>query len=117
MALGCIVIYLNPQGAGFSGLDAWLETVRKSIPGVEITTKLEATDEIDENERPYRYEYLVQVSDIDAVSDKTLKTLGSEATSLLKDSDWNIFRGISFDKEPNFNNRQTPPSQHAAGCK
>lgn len=109
MAPGCIVIYLDPKDSGFIGLDTWLSTVRESVPGVEVMTKLEATDSIDENERPYRYQLLVQVSDVDKIQDSTLESLYSGAGSILKESDWNIFRNVSFDKKPNFDTTRTPP--------
>ncbi|KAF2247613.1 hypothetical protein BU26DRAFT_506819 [Trematosphaeria pertusa] len=110
MAPGCIVVYLDAKdSSGFKSLEKWLATVRTAIPGVQVTMKLEATDTVDESERPYRLEYLLQVADIDNIQDSTIESLRASAKDLLTRSDWNLFRSISFDKKPDFDASVTPP--------
>ncbi|KAF2111848.1 hypothetical protein BDV96DRAFT_581891 [Lophiotrema nucula] len=109
MAPGAIVIYIDPKSSGFTELGSWLNSVHEAVPGVRTAMKLEATDTVDAKERPYRYEYLLQVADIDAVNDGALEELHAKGKTILNRSDWNLFRSISFDKKPDFDDSVTPP--------
>ncbi|KAF2467913.1 uncharacterized protein BDR25DRAFT_374221 [Lindgomyces ingoldianus] len=109
MAPGCIVVYLEPKDStGFASLQSWLATIPETIPGVQVMTKLEATDTVDAS-RPYRLESLIQVENIDTIQDATISHLRTSSNSLLSRSDWHLFRSISFDKKPDFDTTRTPP--------
>ena len=110
MAPGAIVLYLDPTSSDFQSLNPWLDVIRETLPGVNLVIKLEANDAVDELKNPFRHQYFIHVEDVAAIYDSYIKKLQEQAQSLAKRCQWNLFRRISFDQNPDFDASKSPPS-------
>lgn len=98
---GCIIGYLKFQEAIDSkSWDDWRYKVHETIPGVTAITSMEATDAVDDTNKPYRYEDFIEVADVSSLTEEMIQQLQTWTARPFSGSDWHIFRTISTDTQP-----------------